>query len=141
MAKKDFWELLSDLKNNQTVKLQDYTKSELANAAIYLASEGLSNYSDDEISKEFYKRYKNNVIMNSNHDLVLITKEKINSYKLSKLENVKKNLDTLFDNKPSTVVEQGECKTVRLDKDQFDALVRAIYLCNKYNEGDNCEKQ
>lgn len=132
-TKKDFWELLSDLKKKHTVKLQDYTKSELANAAIYLASEGLSNYSNDEISKEFYKRYKNNVIMNSNHDLVLITKEKINSYKLFKLENVKKNLDSLFENKPSTIVEKEECKTVRLDKDQFDALIRAIYTIGGYN--------
>lgn len=133
MAKKDFWKLLSDLKTNQTIKIQDYTKSELANAIIYLASEGLSNYSDNEISKEFYKRYKNNVIINSNHDLVLITKEKINSYNLSELENAKKNLDTLFENKSSTIVEQEECKTVKLDKDQFDSLIKAIYTVGGYN--------
>ena len=33
----------------------------------------------------------------------------------------------------TTIVEQEECKTVKLDKDQFDSLIKAIYTVGGYN--------
>ena len=146
MAKKSLYELLSDLsKDIKDIKIQDYTKPELADTISKLYSkikDGLKAYSDQEISNEFYKRYKNHIVSNINHDTVLITKNKINSYTISEISNIKNNLNSIFENKDySTCEESQDSKTVRLDKDQFDALIRAIYVVGGYAEGDNNEKR
>lgn len=141
MAKKDLSELLSDLsKDLKVIKIQDYTKSALSDAISKLYNkikDGLKAYSDQEISNEFYKRYKNHIVSNTNHDIVLVTKNKINSYTISEISNIKNNLNSIFENKDNSKREESQdSKTVRLDKDQFDALIRAIYTVGGYTEGD-----
>ena len=55
MAKKDLSTLLTELKSDREIKISEYSKEDILNAAIYLAnSKDLSMYNNDEISKEFY---------------------------------------------------------------------------------------
>ena len=56
MAKKDLSTLLMELKSDKEIKISEYSKEDILNAVIHLAnSKDLSRYSNDEISKEFYK--------------------------------------------------------------------------------------
>lgn len=125
MAKKDLSTLLMELKSDKEIKISEYSKEDILNAAIYLVNnKGLSMYSNDEISKEFYNRYKNNTIINDNRDIVLITKNKINFYTISYINTIKENLNNIH-------IKRDECEnnkrdTVYIDNNQFDKILSVL---------------
>lgn len=125
MAKKDLSTLLMELKSYKEIKISEYSKEDILNAAIYLAnSKDLSMYNNDEISKEFYNRYKNNTMINNNRDIVLITKNKINSYTISDINTIKENLNNIH-------IKRDECEnnnrdTVYIDNNQFDKILSVL---------------
>jgi hypothetical protein len=125
MAKKDLSTLLMELKSDKEIKISEYSKEDILNAAIYLAnSKDLSMYNNDEISKEFYNRYKNNTMINNNRDIVLITKNKINSYTISDINTIKENLNNIH-------IKRDECEnnnhdTVYINNNQFDKILSVL---------------
>lgn len=125
MAKKDLSTLLMELKSDKEIKISEYSKEDILNAAIYLAnSKDLSMYNNDEISKEFYNRYKNNTMINNNRDIVLITKNKINSYTISDINTIKENLNNIHIKRDEC--EKNNCDTVYINNNQFDKLLSVL---------------
>ena len=125
MAKKDLSTLLMELKSDKEIKISEYSKEDILNAAIHLAnSKDLSRYSNDEISKEFYNRYKNNTMINNNRDIVLITKNKINSYTISDINTIKENLNNIHIKRDEC--ENNNCDTVYINNNQFDKLLSVL---------------
>ena len=125
MAKKDLSTLLMELKSDKEIKISEYSKEDILNAAIYLAnSKDLSMYNNDEISKEFYNRYKNNTMINNNRDIVLITKNKINSYTISDINTIKENLNNIHIKRDEC--ENNNCDTVYINNNQFDKLLSVL---------------
>ena len=125
MAKKDLSTLLMELKSDKEIKISEYSKEDILNAAIHLAnSKDLSRYSNDEISKEFYNRYKNNTMINNNRDIVLITKNKINSYTISDINTIKENLNNIHIKRDEC--ENSNCDTVYINNNQFDKLLSVL---------------
>jgi hypothetical protein len=81
-------------------------------------------YNNDEISKELYNRYKNNTMINNNRDIVLITKNKINSYTISDINTIKENLNNIH-------IKRDECEnnnhdTVYINNNQFDKILSVL---------------
>ena len=125
MAKKDLSTLLMELKSDKEIKISEYSKEDILNAAIHLAnSKDLSRYSNDEISKEFYNRYKNNTMINNNRDIVMITKNKINSYTISDINTIKENLNNIHIKRDEC--ENNNCDTVYINNNQFDKLLSVL---------------
>ena len=125
MAKKDLSTLLTELKSDKEIKISEYSKEDILNAAIHLAnSKDLSTYNNDEISKEFYNRYKNNTMINNNRDIVLITKNKINSYTISDINTIKENLNNIHIKRDEC--ENNNCDTVYINNNQFDKILSVL---------------
>ena len=125
MAKKDLSTLLMELKSDKEIKISEYSKEDILNAVIHLAnSKDLSRYSNDEISKEFYNRYKNNTMINNNRDIVLITKNKINSYTISDINTIKENLNNIHIKRDEC--ENNNCDTVYINNNQFDKILSVL---------------
>ena len=125
MAKKDLSTLLMELKSDKEIKISEYSKEDILNAAIHLSnSKDLSMYSNDEISKEFYNRYKNNTMINNNRDIVLITKNKINSYTISDINTIKENLNNIHIKRDEC--ENNNCDTVYINNNQFDKILSVL---------------